>query len=96
MRIGIIGGLDRVEERFERMAASVGHEAVFHTGHVSGRGAKTLTDMIERCDVVVVVTDLNSHGAVQLTRRVLRSRGREPVLLRRCGTGRFAALLSGL
>ncbi len=55
-----------------------------------------LTDMVERCDLVVIVTDVNSHGAVQLTRRLLRSLGREPVLLRRCGTGRFATLLNDL
>ena len=96
MRIGIVGGLDRAETRFQCLAESAGHEMLFHTGRVTGRGALALSRLVEKSDVVVIVTDENSHGAVQLTRKLLRLQGREPLLLRKCGIGRFASLLEEL
>lgn len=96
MRIGIVGGLDRAEPRFQRLAESAGHETIFHTGRVGGRGSLALERLVEQSDVVVIVTDENSHGAVQLTRKLLRLKGREPLLLRKCGVGRFASLLEEL
>jgi hypothetical protein len=51
---------------------------------------------VDRCDLVVIVTGVNSHTAVQVARRRLRDRGRAPVLMRSCGIERFAALLASL
>lgn len=96
MRIVIIGGLERAEQHFERMALEAGHEVVFHDGRTGGRGAKVLAQLVERCEVVVVLTDVNSHGAVQLARRLLKDNGRQPLLLRRLSLARFAALLEAL
>jgi hypothetical protein len=96
MRVGIVGGLDRVEPHYERLALEAGHEALFHDGHVGGRGRLSLERLVERCDVVIIITDVNSHGAVQFARQRLRLSGREPVLLRRCGPSRFASLLGEL
>jgi hypothetical protein len=47
-------------------------------------------------DLVLLLTDVSSHGAVRHARQVLRERGRSPVLLRRCGSARFASLLAAL
>lgn len=96
MRIGIVGGLDRAEPRFLRAAESAGHEAVFHNGKVHGRGMRDLEHLAATCDIVVIVTEENSHGAVQMTRKLMRLRGREPVLIRKCGVGRFSSLLDQL
>jgi Uncharacterized protein conserved in bacteria (DUF2325) len=96
MRVAIVGGMDRAEPHFARVAAAAGHEVMFHRGIMGGRGADALAQCVNRCDVVVIVTDLNSHGAVQQARRLMRSQGREPVLLRRFGLARFAALLDEL
>lgn len=96
MRIGIVGGLTRAGSHYCRLAASAGHELLFHDGWMGGRGVKSLEHLVERSDVVVVVTDVNSHGAVQLARSRLRAGGRSPVLLRRCGLARFGALLAEL
>jgi hypothetical protein len=93
MRIGIVGGLDRAEPRFHRAAELAGHEIVLHNGKVHGRGIRALEQLVETCDLVLIVTEENSHGAVQLTRKLLRLNGREPVLMRKCGIGRFTALL---
>jgi hypothetical protein len=96
MRVGIVGGLDRVEPHYERLAIEAGHEAMFHDGHVGGRGRLSLERLVERCDVVIIITDVNSHGAVQFARQRLRLIGREPLLFRRCGPSRFASLLGEL
>ena len=96
MRIGIVGGLDRVESLYGQLAEEAGHEAVFHDGHVGGRGTQALARLVDGCDVVVVVTDVNSHGAVQFARRRMRRRGRTPLLLRRFGPARFVTLLAAL
>ncbi len=96
MRIGIIGGLARAEPHYERLAAAAGHQALFHDGVIRGCGRRALESLVEGCHIVVVVTDVNSHGAVQLVRRRLRERGRSPLLLRRLGLARFAALLAAL
>jgi hypothetical protein len=92
----MVGGLGRLEPRYAQMAAAAGHEALFHDGDTRGRGASALVHMITRADLVVLVTDVNSHGALRDTRRVLRELGRSPVLMRRCGVAKFASVLSAL
>jgi hypothetical protein len=96
MRLGIVGGLGRSPPLYGRVAEARGHEALFHDGSLTGRGRRCLERLVDTCDLVVIVTDVNSHGAVQLARRLLRERGRSPLLLRRCGLARFAALLATL
>ena len=96
MRIGIIGGLDRGHERYERLAASYGHELVCHEGWMTGPRAGSLEKIIEGCDVVVIVTGINSHGAVLAARKAMRRRGRLPLILRKCGISRFTQLLEAM
>jgi len=96
VRIGIIGGLDRSGPLFGQLAHAAGHEALFHDGGVGARGVRGLEWLVEHADLVVILTDVNSHGAVRLARRMLRERGRSAVLLRRCGAARFAQLLAAL
>ncbi len=93
MRLGIIGGVERSEQHYERLAVAAGHEVVFHPGHMAGRGSLGLESLVGSCDVVVIVTEVNSHGAVQTARKLMRGRGRSPLLVRRFGLSRFAALL---
>lgn len=96
MRVGIIGGVDRSKEHFEQIAKQAGHELECHDGHVVGRAGSALDAMIDRSDLVIIVTDVNSHNAVTYARRAMRARGRTPMLTRRLGSARFAALLLGL
>jgi len=96
VRIAIIGGLGRSEPILARLAGAAGHEALFHNGEMGARGVRALERVIDNAEVVVVVTDVNSHGSVRLARRFLRERGRTPVLMRRCGAARLAGFLGGL
>ena len=96
MRLGILGGLDRGHDRYEKLAASYGHELACHEGWMTGPRAGSLEKLVESCDVVVIVTDVNSHGAVLAARKAMRRRGRLPLILRKCGISRFTALLEAI
>lgn len=94
MFIGIVGGMDRQAARLVDIGRSAGCEVECHTGHVNG-GANVggLRTLIERSDVVVIVTDLNSHNAVRLARRLASRAHRPAKLVRRMGASQFAALV---
>lgn len=96
MRIGIIGGIERSEALYKRMAEAAGHRLEVHSGHIGGRGIATLESLIARVDVAIVLTDVNSHGAVQSARRFARRLGVRELLVRRLGAARFAELLDAL
>jgi len=96
MRIGIVGGVERNEADFRDIAARAGHTLAFHGGHVGGRGSASLAELIRGVGLLIVVTDVNSHGAVQSARRFARRFGVRELLLRRCGVARFTELLEEL
>lgn len=96
MRIGIVGGLTRSGKQYHRLAQSSGHEVEFHSGEIGGHGASEIVTLIERVDLLVVVTDVNSHGAVRLARYRAQLRRLPLLLLRRFGLGRFRTLLERL
>jgi hypothetical protein len=93
MRIGWIGGRERNETQLERIAEARGHALEFHSGHVAGRGADGIRTMVERSDFLIIVTDVNSHGAVLLAKKTAQQLGRPSLVIRRCGSSRFQALL---
>ncbi len=94
MHIGIVGGVERGEQRYAAAAACKGHSFEFHGGDMAGRGAESLEALVERSDLVICVTDVNSHAAVLGARRHARALGRECLLTRRLGLSRFRALLA--
>ena len=94
--IGIVGGVERGEQRYAAVAASQGHSFEFHGGDMAGRGSDSLEALVDRSDLVICVTDVNSHAAVLGTRRLARARGRQCLLTRRLGLSRFRALLAEL
>lgn len=96
MRIALIGGLDRSEQELSAIAARAGHLVELHTGYMHGRGGETLKSAIARADFVILVTDVNSHGAVQLARKLCQRAGKSPLLVRRCGAARFTQISQAL
>ena len=81
MRITLIGGVERNEQALEAIAASLGHRLDFHGGHLKGRGVDDLHRQVDRADLVVVATNVNSHGAAQLARKLARKRAQREGLL---------------
>jgi len=96
MRIAVIGGLDRHVQGLARQAEDAGHLAEFHHGRVGGRNAEELEAIVDRCDLVVIVIAVNSHGAALLAKRAARRRGCTALIARTCGPSRFARILSAL
>jgi hypothetical protein len=96
MRIAWIGGLDRNEAALSQIATRAGHRLDFHTGAVGGRGASELRAAIERAELVIILTDVNSHGAVLLSKKIAHKLGRGTLVLRRCGATRFQQLLDAI
>ncbi|MCS6901825.1 MAG: DUF2325 domain-containing protein [Myxococcales bacterium] len=96
MRIGIVGGLCRAESKLSREARRAGHHIEFHDGQLRGPSADALESLIRRADVVVVVTDVNSHAAMHKTKELLRKRGREAVFLRKASKSKLRQLLDEL
>jgi hypothetical protein len=96
MRIAVIGGLDRHVQGLAKQAAKAGHLAEFHHGRVGGRHAEELEAIVERSDVVVIVTNVNSHGAVAIAKKAARRCGAAAYIARTCGPSRFEQILDGL
>jgi hypothetical protein len=78
------------------MARRAGHRLEYHSGDVGGRGAAGLRSLVERADLVILQTAVNSHGSMYLAKRMARQLGREFVVMRNCGPARFEALLADL
>jgi hypothetical protein len=96
MRILVVGGVERTEGRLQQAAEDLGHELEFHGGHMDGRGADGLRAAVDRADFVIVVTEVNSHGAVQVARQEARRSGRTAVVVRRCSPARLRSLVAEL
>ena len=96
MRIGIIGGAERNELQYRRVAEEAGHELEFHSGKLSSCGSSSLEALVRRCELVVIATDTNSHAAVRAARGMMRTRGTSPVLVRRLGVSRLSELLASV
>src|ERR1700690_3908268 len=93
MKIGIVGGLDRGAPDLALAARAEGHELEFHRGVMSGPHADSLRALVDRVDAVIILTEINSHAAVQLARRQARLRHKPTPILRRLRPKLLAAVL---
>jgi hypothetical protein len=97
MRIGIVGGLDRNARELEDIALACGHHLEVHSGVIAGPASSaSLRALVTRADLVIVLTDVNSHNGVRMARRQARISRRPVRLLRRLGPSQFEALARAL
>jgi hypothetical protein len=97
VRIGVVGGLDRNARELAGLALASGHELEVHTGVLRGPASSSgLRALVARADLVVILTDVNSHNAVQIARRQARLRNRRLRIMRRLGVSQLALLLREL
>lgn len=61
-----------------------------------GTGMDGIRAAITRSELVVIVTDVNSHGAVHLAKRVARGLGRPTLIIQNFGAARLCRLLDAL
>lgn len=93
MRIGIVGGRERNTLSLERHARRRGHDLEVHAGHTAGRGVEEIRALVGRADLVIVLTDVNSHGAVHIARQAARRLGKPLSLMRKVGLGGLSRAL---
>ncbi len=96
MNIALIGGVEGHQTQLERITRRAGHHLECHFGHMGGRGADGLRAAIERADLVIVQTLVNSHGSMYLAKRVAHELGKPFLVVRNCGPARLEALLGDL
>ncbi len=96
MRIAVIGGRYKNEGQLSRIARAAGYELEFEEGHMRGTGMDGIRAAIARSELVVIVTDVNSHGAVHLAKRVARSLARPTLIIQNFGAARLCRLLEAL
>jgi hypothetical protein len=93
MNIAIVGGVERNQSELDLLVRRAGHQLEYHGGHIGGRGAEGLRAAIERADVVVLQTVVNSHGSMYLTKKLARQLGKPMMVVRTCGPSRLLALI---
>ncbi len=94
MKVTLIGGVERNERAFEEAARSLGHTLTFHGGHMSGRGVEALSRQVQGADLVIVATNVNSHGAVKTAKKVAAKHGVTLVMVTSCGPTRLREILA--
>ena len=90
MRIGIIGGTEKNIARYEELARALACEVEFHDGRMAGRGSQALEMLVKRCDVAIVIIQINSHAAARNVLKLSRRYGCRVQHVRRFGLHAFA------
>lgn len=93
-KVGIVGGVDRTTVLWQRALDTVGAQLEHHNGHMRGRASDGLASLIDRVDLLVILTDVNSHNAVIAARKLAIKRGRRHVLMRRCSPLKLVSVLT--
>jgi hypothetical protein len=96
MRIAVIGGRYKNEGQLARIAEARGYELEFEEGHTVGRGVEGIRTAVSRSGLVVIVTDVNSHGAVQTAKKAARQLDRPTLIIQNFGAARLSRLLEAL
>lgn len=63
---------------------------------MAGTGHGSLESLVVRSDLVVIITDVNSHAAVWLARDLSRAHGKPIKLVRRLGISRLREMIAAL
>jgi hypothetical protein len=96
MRIAVIGGRYKNEAQLARIARAQGYELEFEEGHMRGRGVEGIRTAVSRSGLVVIVTDVNSHGAVHTAKKAARALDRPTLIIQNFGAARLCRLLEAL
>lgn len=83
LRVAVIGGLTRATDQWRRAGAAIGVQLEHHDGQSAGRRAADIAAIVRRADIVLIITDLNSHNGVAQARRAALAHERPHLLLRR-------------
>jgi hypothetical protein len=83
LRITLIGGHMRNVRHLIERGRVAGWRIERHSGDVGGRGTRELRSQIARADIVIITTQVNSHGSMFLAKDYARRLGRFTTIIRR-------------
>lgn len=84
LRIAVVGGLHRLEPKYKEAIEALGAECFFHGGDCHG-GSSSLKNTVCRSDLVVFITRINSHCALQVVRALCKKTGKRFLAVRETG-----------
>jgi hypothetical protein len=96
MRIAIIGGRDKNQVDLLQIAHAAGYELEFHDGYSSGRGSLIIRNVVARADLVVVITEINSHSGVFIAKREAQRFKKPTMVIRSFSSARLRGLIAAL
>lgn len=96
LRVAVIGGLSRANDLWVRTGSQYGLDLEQHDGNIHGRGSAEVASIVRRADIVVIITNPNSHGGVETARRVAIACDRPFVLVERLRPHGLPAVLDSL
>lgn len=96
MHLVVIGGREKNEVDLTNIATRHGHSIECHDGHVAGRGGETLRSAVARASLVVIVTEINSHGGVQTAKREAQRLDKPTMVVSRLSSARLRGLLHAI
>jgi len=82
IRVAVVGGLSRATRRWTQIGDAIGVELEHHDGQTRGRGSREIAAVVRRADVVLIITDPNSHGGVAVARRAAIAAARPHLLVK--------------
>ena len=93
MHIVVIGGREKNEVELTRIAESGGHTIECHDGGVAGRGIDWIRHAVARASIVVIVTEINSHGAVLAAKKEAHRSKKPTMVISRLSSARLRGLM---
>jgi hypothetical protein len=94
IRVAVVGGLTRATDQWTDAGRALGVQLEHHDGRVHGRRADDLESLVRRADVVVIITDLNSHNGVTIARKAAVNAALPHRLVRRLRPNGLSAVLT--
>jgi hypothetical protein len=83
LRVAVVGGLSRGGEQWTRAGDAAGIAVEHHDGRTAGRGSQAIEAVVRRAQVVVIITEPNSHLGVSVARRAAVAAARPHLLVKR-------------
>jgi len=94
IRVAVVGGLSRGAEQWSRAADAAGVEVEHDDGRTAGRGSEAIVAAVRRAEVVVIITEPNSHAGVGVARRAAIAAARPHLLIKRLRPQGLAELVA--
>ena len=94
LRVVFVGGAERIERELAQAGRDLGLDVCVHDGKARGKTMERLATLVRGSDVVVLVTGINSHGAVHTAKRAAEKAGARIHILKFCGAKNARAMLA--